>query len=519
MPNPMSDRAEGSPEDLVATASITSSRRSKLLSWRTFAVAAGLSLVAVACGDSDDTSAASETTAAEVADDDMADEDMADDEMAEDDMSDEDDMADDDMSEEDDMADDDMAEDDMSEEDDMMDEMSMEPVRFTVTVENISNEVGDVRRAVVFNTPDGADAPGPLLPGGSYSAVIAASPGERLSFATMFVQSNDWIIANGDEGIELYDADGNPFDGDITDQLLVLDAGTEIDQVPGEGVDQAPRQAGPDTGADDPDPTVRVLDRDAANYVQVSLTPAETAGYFDLVITNVSETAAVTTPLAPGVAVVHENANPLFTIGEADFGEGLEAVAEDGDPSELIASLEAVAAVPTPIAPVAAVIHHDPTNPIFESGGEFKADGLEELAEDGGPGGLVESVGAIAAAVPDGGSEAGPALPGQSYTFEFDAVEGDRLSLAFMLVQSNDWFFGIDSLDLYADGEALGGDISDVVSIYDAGTEVDQTPGVGADQAPRQAGPNTGDADEDTTVRIIDTNDGLVRVTIAADMG
>ena len=38
---------------------------------------------------------------------------------------------------------------------------------------------------------------------------------------------------------------------------------------------------------------------------------------------------------APGVWVLHSEAGPLFTSGEADRDEGLEALAEDGDPTEL----------------------------------------------------------------------------------------------------------------------------------------------------------------------------------------
>ncbi|MGB5168709.1 MAG: hypothetical protein WBN35_14380 [Acidimicrobiia bacterium] len=50
--------------------------------------------------------------------------------------------------------------------------------------------------------------------------------------------------------------------------------GTEIDQTPGTGVDQAPRQAGPDTGADDPDSSIRLVDSHAvADYVEVTITP------------------------------------------------------------------------------------------------------------------------------------------------------------------------------------------------------------------------------------------------------
>ena len=39
------------------------------------------------------------------------------------------------------------------------------------------------------------------------------------------------------------------------------------------------------------------------------------------------------------------------------------------------------------------------------------------------------------------------------------------------------------------------GDITSSISLWDAGTEVNQEPGAGADQAPRQSGPNTGAAE------------------------
>jgi hypothetical protein len=40
--------------------------------------------------------------------------------------------------------------------------------------------------------------------------------------------------------------------------------------------------------------------------------------------------------------------------------------------------------------------------------------------------------------------------------------------------------------------EPVEGNLTHVVQLYDAGTEVDQPIGFGSNQAPRQAGPNTG---------------------------
>ncbi len=100
----------------------------------------------------------------------------------------------------------------------------------------------------VFNTPVGADAPGPAGPGAAYEFDIAAYPGQYLTFATMFVHSNDWFFAPDQEGIALFDADGVALSGDITELVYLWNAGTEVDQTPGEGADQPPSQSGPNTG-------------------------------------------------------------------------------------------------------------------------------------------------------------------------------------------------------------------------------------------------------------------------------
>jgi hypothetical protein len=202
-----------------------------------------------------------------------------------------------------------------------------------------------------------------------------------------------------------------------------------------------------------------------------SMTDGHTPTTFTVTITNTSDAAELATPLAPGAFIVHTSMETLFAEGVNDRGEGLEALAEDGDPSALVTSLAAL--------------------PSVSASGAFSN--------------------------PDGGSAAGPALPGSSYAFTFEAIPGDYLSFATMFVQSNDWFFATPSsgISLF-DGDApLGGEITELIGLWDAGTELDETPGEGPNQAPRQAGPNSGD-EQGAPISAIDGYTGTITVTISA---
>jgi PKD repeat protein len=143
-----------------------------------------------------------------------------------------------------------------------------------------------IRTSGVFNTPDGASSPGPLPPGNSYSFQVEAQPGELLSFATMYIQSNDFFYGVQPNGMPLFSNDA-PINGTMTEQVMLYDAGTEGDEEPGTGLNQAPRQPGTDTGPSGEGSIVRVtnadddrfLDNDSFKYeetkniVKVTITP------------------------------------------------------------------------------------------------------------------------------------------------------------------------------------------------------------------------------------------------------
>jgi len=203
---------------------------------------------------------------------------------------------------------------------------------------------------------------------------------------------------------------------------------------------------------------------------------------FTVTIENVSSpdslitsNGTVPTPLAPGFWVVHENANELFTAGKPDYGEGLEALAEDGNPSQLLE-------------------HYGMSN-MTGHYGVFNT--------------------------PVGAKEAGPLLPGASYSFEFAAQAGDRLSFATMFVQSNDLFYGTSAngLALFdAMGQPISGDVSNQILLWDAGTEVDEEAGQGLYQPLQQMAANSGD-DENGAVRVSEQmlalNGQVIKVTIS----
>jgi hypothetical protein len=109
-------------------------------------------------------------------------------------------------------------------------------------------------------TPLGGTAQGPLAPGQAYEFEITAEPGQALSLAWMFGQSNDLFYAN-DRPIALFDAAGKPVQGDMTAQLSLWDAGTEVNEEPGLGPNQGPRQASLDAGVVEHEPIAHLHDR------------------------------------------------------------------------------------------------------------------------------------------------------------------------------------------------------------------------------------------------------------------
>ena len=340
---------------------------------------------------------------------------------------------------------------------------------------------------------------GLLKPGESESITFNAGKGHYLSFATMFVKSNDLFYAPSDGGLALYNGSGDAVTGDITDMIDLWDAGTEVNEEPGIGPNQ-PLNGGPNTGIDEGGNVMAVNDGYTypadEDVIMVSLAhDGETE--FTLTIKNVSGGSILPTPLAPGVWVIHSNGQmPLFSNGQM-ASAGLEDLAEDGNNAILALDLEDNSGYVSPFAPGAFTVGHER---IFKDGQPASAE-LESLAEDGDPSGFMEVF-----TTPVGGGGPAPIFTGESYEIMFEAHHGDKFSFATMLVQSNDLFVGHEGIRLFPDGRPLNANITGSLQLWDAHTEVNEYPGAGNNQAPRQTGPNTG---ADQSGNVMEVNDGF----------
>lgn len=158
------------------------------------------------------------------------------------------------------------------------------------------------------------------------------------------------------------------------------------------------------------------------------------------------------------------------------------------------------APVPIAFSPVVWAIHSSGSTPIFRLAEAASDPGLRALAENGDVASLAAalqttdgvSLVGVFSETQQGGGILGP---GDTYRFLISAEKGKRFSFASSFLQGNDLFIGLSELGipLFQDsGERLSGDITSEVFLYDAGTEVNEEPGLGANQAPRQPVPDAG---------------------------
>lgn len=378
---------------------------------------------------------------------------------------------------------------------------------FTVTVENVSTHYKYFEAGAVA-IPDGESEAGPAFPGHSFSFSFHAGPSHKLSFATMYGLSNDGFYAPDGDGIALFE-NGNPVTGDITSQIMLWDAGTQMNQMPGPD--------NPHSGADTNDPVQLMSDvGDGYNYGMVDTNLKVMLEYDGdhMFTVTIHVLGGATTAISPVAWVVHSMPNPIFEAGMQDWDKGLEDLAETGNPGPLSHYLMWNSGYVSPVAPILWAVHEKGEMPIFTSNTPDRGYGLELLAETGDPselaGNLIDmGYHAGAYAIPDGKVDAGPLFPGDKYTFSIDAKPGQYLSIASMLGNSNDIFFAFGDSGIKL---SFGNDTQDItkeVMLWDAGTEVNEYPG-------------TKSMDEDEGGEVMPLNDGytypavnkIIKVTI-----
>jgi hypothetical protein len=358
----------------------------------------------------------------------------------------------------------------------------------TITVENVLQS----KPLVESGTFQGTGTP-LILPGQSITIQFSAAKGEALTFATMYGASNDLFFAPDNPGIQVYDAEGKPIEGDVSAQVKLWDNGTRINQKPGATVNHP--------GTPDSKNITEVTGSDAQGntYLPASKLVKASLKYignsmFSLTIQNTSGGTTNETPLSPGVWAISYivggnlmNASPLF-IKDKPTANGLTSIAEAGDNAPLSTYISSITGIFTPLSPVLVVIYNGVDNPLYKIGEKDRNEGLKELAQKGDASVLaaflkgktgIKSVYVLAAPsttvlLPMIGGQ-----PGSSVSQEISVVKGDRLAIATMYGFSNDWFFatGADGIDPLKKGDA-----SASMNLFNNGTAVDQFPGAGITQ-------------------------------------
>ena len=390
--------------------------------------------------------------------------------------------------------------------------------KFKVTIENVQAPKLYFASGV-FNTPKGASSAGPATPGNSFEFSFNAGKGHRLSFVTMFGRSNDLFFAPDGKGIELYNGD-TPISGDITSMIKLWDAGTEVNEAPGMGMYQANTEPGPNTGPSESKPVTEISNvNDGFTYPTVASIVKVTIwndGNTKFTV-RIDDLPGAFTPVSPGVYVIHTADYPIFEPGKVDRGFGLEANAEDGNPTNLGMYMAKNSGLVTPISPGVWTITKPNQHPLFQTNQLDYGDGLMYIAQGGDPTMLAASLktksGIISTGLynmPVGASSAGPLLPGGKYVFTVTASKGTYLSFASMFGQSNDLFFApLDKgIALWNGNVPTYGDVTSQISIWDDGTELDEYPGAGNHQPARGAGGTV----ESKGISVV--NDGFVYPTV-----
>lgn len=361
----------------------------------------------------------------------------------------------------------------------------------SITIENVL----DSKPLVETGTFLGTGTPPVILPGQSTSFTFSAAKNQRLTFATMYGWSNDLFFAPDNPGIRLYNDDGSPVTGDVSDQIKLWDNGTRKNQAPGSAITH------PGTAEATPKNIMEVSGTDsygnaylaASKLMKVMLTYNNNS-MFTVTISNISGGTANETPFSPGVWTISYVAGGNQLLPEAIYStgklsaNGLTNIAEMGDNSVLNTYLMGKTGIFTPLSPVLVVVYNGQQNPFFMPGENDRGEGLKDLAQKGSADALaaalkmkqgVKSVYVLKDAANTVLLPRINGAAGGSVSQQLSVVKGDRIAVATMYGFSNDWFFATSGNDWDATQK---GDLSASIGLFDDGTAVNQFPGAGITQ-------------------------------------
>lgn len=363
----------------------------------------------------------------------------------------------------------------------------------TITVENVI----EGKALTQFGTFQNAGSSPVINPGESASFTFYAGKGQAISFAAMYGNSNDLFFAPANPGIKLYQDNGDPVTGNVSSQIRLWDNGTRVNQATGPAVTHPGSAESPQNNIAE-----ITLAVPASQLLKAELTH-EGGTRFTLKLTNTSGGTANETPISAGVwAVSHISGttlvreDPIFSPGKLS-ANGLTDLAETGKTTPLEQYLTGITGPNSAFSPVLVVVYNGNDNPIFKTGENDRGQGLKELSQQGNadvlaaflktkPG--VKEVFVLKAPATTVLQPRINGNDGGKVSHTISARKGDRIALAMMYAQSNDWF--IAAVNNGVDGSTRG-DISSIMGLFDSGTLESSFPGahIGSELAQAESQP------------------------------
>ncbi|PIF45567.1 hypothetical protein CLU96_2576 [Chryseobacterium sp. 52] len=358
----------------------------------------------------------------------------------------------------------------------------------TITVENVIESKALTQSGTFQNAGSS-----PLInPGETASFTFYAGKGQAISFAAMYGNSYDLFFAPANPGIKLYQDNGDPVTGNVSSQIRLWDNGTRINQTTGPLV--------PPGVAENPVKNVSeiALGVPASQLLKAELTH-EGGTKFTLKLTNTSGGTANETPISAGVWAVSQSSgsvllkeDPIFSPGKPS-ANGLTDLAETGKTTTLTQYLTGITGPNSPFSPVLVVVYSGNDNPIFKTGENDRGQGLKELAQQGNADILanflktqsgVKQVYVLKDPVTNSLQPRINGNNGGKASQAISARKGDRIAIATMYGQSNDWFAATTNNGVDA---GTRGDISSIMGLFDNGTLESSFPGAHIGSKPAQA--------------------------------